>query len=116
MKSLLKTATVRIESLDRDLEISELCAKDQIALLEYWRSIKGDHGEDEPLNFDGHFIVCKYGVPEWRDETTEDLSLNLPLKAATEIANAIYKLSGIEDSKNSESVPSEDSSTVSPLN
>ena len=109
MKSLLKTAKVRIESLDRDLEISELCAKAQIELLEYFRSSNGN-------NLSGHFIVCKYGVREWQKETPEDLSLNLPLKVASEVAAAIYKLSGIEESKNSESVPSEDSSTVSPLN
>jgi len=107
MKSLLKTAKVRIESLGRDLEISELCAKAQIEILEVLRS------ENQ---LQSYFIVCKYGVREWQKETPEDLSLNLPLKVASEIAAAIYKLSGIEDSKNSESVPSEDSSTVSPLN
>jgi hypothetical protein len=109
MQSLLKTATVRIESLGRDLEISELCAKAQIELLEFFRSDTGN-------KLHGHFIVCKYGVIEWQNESLDDLSLNIPLKVASEVADAIYKLSGIEDSKNSESVPSEDFSTVSPLN
>jgi hypothetical protein len=104
MKSELKTEKVEIRSLGRKLQICELSAKAQIEIME---AIHMEQG------LKSHFIACKYGVPEWNDETVDDLSINLPLRACTEIAEAIYKLSGIDAAKNSESVPSEDSSTDS---
>jgi hypothetical protein len=102
MESFLKTSVIHVESLDCDLEISELCAKAQIEILECLRS-------EQTLN--AYFIACKYGVLEWREETTDELSMKLPLQAAREVSDAIYKLSGLDESKNSDSVPSEDSST-----
>lgn len=102
MQSFLKTKKLRIEALDKELTIVELCAKAQIEIMEAIRDEKA---------IDTHFIACKYGVPEWAQESIEDISTSLPLKAAREISDAIYELSGVDDAKNSESVPSEDSSS-----
>lgn len=102
MQSFLKTKTVRIEALDRELGIVELCAKAQIEIMEAIR-------DEQAIST--HFIACKYGVPEWAEESIESISTSLPLQAAREIAEAVYELSGIDDAKNSESAPSEDSSS-----
>jgi hypothetical protein len=102
MESFLKTATVRIESLDRDLDIRELCAKAQIEILE-------SHRADRSM--DTYFIACKYGVPEWESETLEDISMKFSLHVLKEISDAVAKLAGLDEAKNSDSAPSDDSST-----
>jgi hypothetical protein len=98
VKSSLKTATVRIEALGRDLEIRELSHK-------VTRLISEDEGGRSAV------IICKHCVPEFADETLDDLEENLSFRATQEIATEVYKLSGADLSKNSERATTDDSSS-----
>ena len=107
MESFLKTDKVRIESLGRDFEIKELSARAQIELIELNREGRAE---------DSAAVVCRYGVVGWEQETIESIESGLPPKALTEIARAIYELSGVDLTKNSVGAPNEDSSSDSQLN
>lgn len=88
MKSYLKTGEVVVEALGGEkLAIRELSARAQVALLELQRD--GMANKTAPT-------VAKYGVIDWEQEAVDDIEVNLPAKALSEIAIAIYRLSGID--------------------
>jgi hypothetical protein len=107
MESFLKTDKVRIESLGREFDIRELSARAQIELIELGREGRAE---------DSAAVVCRYGVVGWEQETPEAIESSLPPKALTDLARAIYKLSGVDLSKNSVGALSDDSSSDSQLN
>lgn len=100
MKSSLKTATVRIESLDRDIEIRELSHRAA-------RLAREDEADRSAV------IICKHCVPEWAEESLDDLEDSLSFRTTQEVAMEVYKLSGADLAKNSERATTEDSSTDS---
>jgi hypothetical protein len=104
MQSYLKTQKVRIEYLGKDFEIRELSTHAWIELMELRRNGGEEHSAA---------AVCKHGVMGWETETVEDIERSVSAKAMEEIATAVYAISGVEQEKNSESVPNEDSSSVS---
>ena len=88
---MLKTETVRIESLDEDIELRELSAK------AFSDSQEEDRGVMRAV------ISCKYGVVAWSDRSVDEIAESEPMRVITEIAYAVAKLSGAiseDDSKN----------------
>jgi len=98
--SYLKQEEVRISSLGDFLTIRQLPARAQIEMIE---------AQDKP--FEGLFIACKHGVVAWHERSLDDIKDSITLEQASEISAAVFALSGVE-SKNSESDPSEGSSSV----
>jgi len=98
LKSYLKTAEIEVEKLGgAKFMICELSARAQVELLELRRS-----SDDESTAMRSTTIACKHGVSGWADESLEDIEQNVTGAALTEIALAIYRLSGIELSPDSE--------------
>lgn len=97
MRNSLKTKKVFIKSLGEDLVIRELSYAEHNEVV-------------DPENKDkvGQ-LVCKYGVPEFAGESIEDIGKNLSVAVVSEITVAVFGLMGVEDVKNSESVPDGDS-------
>lgn len=99
LEGFLKTGSVTVRG--REFQIRELCTQAQIEMVEASRS-------DDGLK--AVVIACKHGVLDWAEKTVEEIASSVPLSILQQIAESIYDLSGVE-SKNSESDPSEDSSS-----
>jgi hypothetical protein len=56
-------------------------------------------------------LLCKECVVEWSGETTESISANVPVRLIRKVADAVFRLSGFDEAKNSEPTPSAGSST-----
>lgn len=100
MTDYLKTKTVQIQSLSETVQIKELSAKAQ---AEFMAAHK-----DEKTNYLAGAIAVKYGVPQWRDKSPEEISEMLSMEHIDEICNAIWE---INPPKNSESTPTDGSSS-----
>lgn len=97
MQSFFKSEKFTIEGVV--VTIRELSAADH-------RSIFGKPPEDvAPL-------LCKACVTEWGGETVDAIIENVPVRVMREISAAIFRLSGIDEAKNSEPTPSAGSSSV----
>ncbi len=95
MISFLRTKTVRIEAIDRELSITELPA--------YAHSVLSDKKLTLADQSAQIMVAC---VPEFATETPEDITRAFSVAALTEICDAVYALSGLTgedtDAKNSE--------------
>lgn len=98
--SYLKEEAVHIDSIGETLNLRELAAVAQIAIHEV---------VDVP--FEGMFVACKHGVKEWANMSIDELKDMISLRQAGEISAHIFRLSGLDEEKNSESGPSEGSSS-----
>ena len=91
MQSFFKTKTITVQGVD--LTLRELGAEDH-------RKIFGSDAEIEENKIAP--LLCKACVVEWKDETCESITANIPLRLLREIGTAVLELSGISDAKNSE--------------
>jgi hypothetical protein len=97
VQSLFKTELVSFDGVA--LTVRELSAADHI-------EISGKPpGDVAP-------VLCKACVAEWADETVETLVANVPARLMLDIAARVFRLSGIDEAKNSERTTSAGSSSV----
>lgn len=92
----LKRATVRIESINAELEIRQLHGKAQ---AEVYDASKGS------MWWKAAAITCKYGVPAWENDDVEAIGTRMTMEQLSEISEAVAALGA--DEKNSESTLSE---------
>ena len=101
--SYLKKGHAVIESLGgENVALVELNAMAQKEMLE--SHTNGDM-------FTATAVVVKYGTEKWREKTPVEIMEELPLLAIQEIAEKVTILSGLDDSKNSDSILGESSSS-----
>jgi len=96
MQSFFKTEKVTVDSVD--LTIQELSVKDHLDYAALDKEVKAA-------------TVCARCVHEWRGETPESINANVPARVLGEVLHHIFRLSGLEEPKNSEPTPSGDSSS-----
>ena len=103
---MLKTATVSVAG--EEFEITEPNAAAQIEILEASRQYGDEIPETANLRFAA--IMCAHCV---KGIGSQDEALNnYPLSVLLELAEKITSLSGSDAAKNSESAPSDDSSSA----
>lgn len=86
MKSQLKTKKFESHSLGRTVNIREMSAKGQAALM--------DAKEQGLSNIESAAHVVKHGVPEFSKESVESLLENMSLDMIMELSTAVLDLSG----------------------
>ena len=96
--SYLRKATVEIQNLGQSVDLTELPA---IGAEQMNAAIR------DGRHLLGAAIAVKYGMAEWRDTDPEQILSELPSRTIIEIAEAVAKLSGLDEpeGKNSESTP-----------
>ncbi len=102
MKDYLKTKTVELKTIGDSLVIKQLS---HAATAEFLAM-----GRDETTRHMAGCVALKYGVPDWKDMTPEDISGMLSPEQVDEIVGAIFDLGGL--AKNSESIPTDSSSST----
>ena len=93
----LKSKTVEIKSIGESLVLKQLS-------YGAWHEII--HEEDTHKSM---AMMCQRGVPDWKDKPIEEIAGMLNPEQVKEISEAIQDLGGIP--KNSDSTPSDDSSS-----
>lgn len=96
MQSFYKTEKIKIDGVE--ITIRELSAKDF-----------QDFNSLPPV--EKAATMCSRCVLEWKGETAESINDNVPVRLLVEIMQALFKLSGLDEPKNSEPTPSADSSS-----
>ena len=105
MKSYLRTETIDVAGVGK-VQIRELSAAARVEMFEFQRA---DAKNESHLTG----LTCKLGVVEWAAEKLEDIEASVGAAPLSEIAAAIYKLSGVDlAKKDSETGPSEPSSSA----
>lgn len=87
MKSYLQTKTIHVEGLG-EITIRELSTKGQNELSKVF--------ENEATRVHLPALACKLCVPEWENDTVEDIEANVGVKALADLMRAIYEYSRIE--------------------
>lgn len=95
---MLRKTKVRIESLDKEVELIELSYLGQMEVMEAYSS--GQSAMAGP-------IMIKHGAPEFSEMTPEDIGSQYPLSVIVELTDAITEFSGLgeDQEKKSESAP-----------
>ena len=97
MQSFFKTEKVKVDGVE--LTIKELSAKDSL-----------DFSQLPPL--EKASTVCSRCVIEWQAETPQSINENVPARMLATIMGHVFRLSGLEEPKNSEATPDAGSSTA----
>lgn len=97
MQSFFKTEKVTIEGVE--LTIKELSVKDHLDYAALDKEVKAA-------------TVCTRCVVEWSVETPQSINHNVPARLLGEIMAHIFRLSGLDEPKNSEATPAAGSSTA----
>lgn len=97
MQSFFKTEKVKVEGVD--LTIRELSVKDHLDYAALDKEVKAA-------------TVCTRCVEEWKNETPETINSNVPARVLGEVMGHIFRLSGLDEPKNSEATPDGGSSTA----
>lgn len=97
MQSFFKTEKVKIEGVE--LTIRELSVKDHLDYAALEKEVKAA-------------TVCTRCVAEWSAETPQSINDNVPARVLGEIMSHVFRLSGLDEPKNSEPTPSESSSSI----
>lgn len=102
-----KKEKVHIEALDQSITIFEITGY-------AWNAVKEAIRNDDEIH--SAATACAHCVEEFDGMGVNDVMKNVSASAIFEISNAIMDRSKVGKAKNSESAPSDDSSTDSPLN
>jgi len=96
MKSLLKHRIIESKTLNKDVELVELCYAAQMQIMEA-------HSNGKPSEVGP--IMVKYGVLEFAELTVEEIGTLLPLPVVVELSEAVAEHSslGVDQEKKSES-------------
>lgn len=97
MQSFFKTEKVKVDGVD--LTIKELSVKDHLDFSSLGQEVKAA-------------TVCSHCVAEWSSETPDTINANVPARVLAEIMSHIFRLSGLDEPKNSEATPVAGSSTA----
>lgn len=97
MQSFFKTEKVTVDGVE--LTIKELSVKDH---LDFASLPSGEKAA----------TVCSRCVIEWHGETTQSINDNVPARVLQIVMEHIFRLSGLDDPKNSETTPVAGSSTA----
>lgn len=97
MQSFFKTEAVTVDG--HVLTIKELSVKDHLDFASLDKEVKAA-------------TVCARCVSEWIGETPDTINANVPARVLGEIMGHIFRLSGLEEPKNSEPTPSANSSST----
>ena len=96
MQSFFKTKKITVDGVE--ITVQELSAKDYL-----------DFAELPPA--DKAATICSRCVLEWKGETAESINGHVPVRLLSEVMQAIFQLSGLDEPKNSEPTPSAGSSS-----
>lgn len=96
MQSFFKTKKVTVDGVE--ITVQELSAKDYLDFRQLAPAEKAA-------------TICARCVLEWQGETAETINANVPVRLLSEVMQAIFELSGLDEPKNSEPTPSADSSS-----
>lgn len=96
MQSFFKTEKVTVDG--HALTIKELSVKDHLDFGSLGQEIKAA-------------TVCARCVAEWNGESPETINANVPARMLAEIMSHIFRISGLDEPKNSEPTPAVGSST-----
>lgn len=97
MESFFKSERVKVEG--RDLTIRELSVKDHLDFSSLDKEVKAA-------------TICTRCVAEWQAEKPQTINENVPARLLGEIMGHIFRLSGLDEPKNSEATPAAGSSTA----
>ena len=87
MKCYLRTKSVKIQALGATLEMREMSAAGQAAIMDALEA------KESQLHIAG--ITAKHCVVPWADEAVDEIISNVSAEALTEISAAAADLSGI---------------------
>jgi len=96
-----KSEKRRIENLARDVDLIEMNVKGEAEMLQA-------HRDGDSLR--AAAVTVKYGCKDFAEQSVDEIMDALPRRTVQELSQAILDLSG-GDAKNSESTPSESSSS-----
>ena len=97
MQSFFKTEKVTVDG--HVLTIKELSVKDHLDFPAFDKEVKAA-------------TICARCVDEWKSETPETINANVPARVLGEVMHHIFRLSGLDEPKNSEATPDAGSSTA----
>ena len=90
MKSLLKHRTIESKTLNKDVELVELCYAAQMQIMEA-------HSNGKPSEVGP--IMIKYGVVEFAESTVDEIATMLPLPVVVELSEAVAEHSALDEDK-----------------
>ena len=102
-----KKEKVYIQALDQSITILEITGY-------AWNEVKETIQNNDEIH--SAATACAHCVEEFDGMGVGDVMKNVSASAIFEISNAVMERSKLSEAKNSESAPSDDSSTDSPLN